>query len=122
MVRILDKSIYSRSRRLNPSVNTRISKNARNAKKKNREKFGIRITNSTKEAFYLDRINNNKNWEEASNKEMSALDRLDCFEFVPRTTESSKADGWQFAPMHMIYDIKQEDLRHKARFVIYRWY
>ena len=29
-----------------------------------------------------------------------------------------KEDGWQFAPTHMIYDIKQQDLRHKARLVM----
>ena len=29
----------------------------------------------------------------------------------------SKADGWQYAPMHMIFDVKQEDLRYKVRLV-----
>ena len=29
-----------------------------------------------------------------------------------------KQQGWQFAPIHMIYDIKQQDLRHKARLVV----
>ena len=29
-----------------------------------------------------------------------------------------KSDGWQYAPMHMIFTIKQEDLRHKVRLVV----
>ncbi len=96
----------------------RLSKNARNAKVKKREKFGIKVPGNTKEAMYLDHINNNTKWTEAINKEMDALNRLDCFEFVDPSTNFKREDGWQFAPMHMIFDIKQEDLRYKARFVV----
>lgn len=96
----------------------KISKNARNARNKNREKFGIRIPNNTQEALVYDRQNGNTRWAEAIAKEMNALHRLDCFEFVDPSRKFTRDEGWQFAPMRMIFDIKQEDLRHKARFVV----
>jgi Reverse transcriptase (RNA-dependent DNA polymerase) len=49
---------------------------------------------------------------------MDALHRLDCFEFHEPNINFKRSEGWQFASMHMIYDVKQEDLRHKARFVV----
>jgi hypothetical protein len=96
--------------------NTSISRNSRNARMTNREKFSIRIPNTTTEALRLDKENNNLLWAEAIDKEMSALERLECFKFVDPTTTFSRSDGWQFAPMRMIFDVKQEDMRHKARF------
>jgi hypothetical protein len=97
---------------------TGLSRNSRNAREKHREKFGIRIPKNVKQALQFDRENGNTFWADAISKEMSALERLDCFEFVDPSTSFSRAEGWQFAPMHMIFDIKQEDLRHKARFVM----
>jgi hypothetical protein len=48
---------------------------------------------------------------------MSALDQLNVFEYKSPTYICNKSEGWQFAPMHMIFDIKQQDLQHKARLV-----
>eukprot|EP00957_Ditylum_brightwellii_P014898 1123821-Ditylum_brightwellii.AAC.1 len=47
---------------------------------------------------------------------MSALDQLNVFKYHNPITVFLKDDGWQFAPMCMIFDIKH-NLRHKARFV-----
>ena len=96
----------------------RISRNARNAKIMLREKFGIKLPRNTREALQLDIENGNKNWAEAITKEISALDRLHCFKYHSPGKTFSKQLGWQFAPVHMIYDIKQQDLRHKARLVV----
>ena len=49
---------------------------------------------------------------------MEALNRLNCFKFMPPNHKLNKQDGWQFAPLHMIFEIKQQDVRHKARFVV----
>ena len=38
-----------------------------------REKFGIRITNIVNEALIFDKINNNTKWQDAIEKELSAL-------------------------------------------------
>jgi hypothetical protein len=101
-----------------PKTKRKLSKNARNARIKGNEKFGIKIPNNVKEALEFDRQNGNNKWAEAIIKEMSALERLDCFEFVDPNRTFTKSDCWQFAPMHMIFDIKQEDLRYKARFAV----
>ena len=105
----------SRSRR---AKQNRMSKNARNAKIKHREKFGIRIPNNVREALLFDKLNGDTKWADAIAKEMGALERLHCFKFMPPNHKLSRKDGWQYAPLHMIFEIKQQDLRHKARFVV----
>ena len=108
-------SFATRTRR---AKQNRMSKNARNAKIKHREKFGIRIPSNVREALLFDKLNGNTKWADAILKEMNALERLHCFKFMPPSHKLSKKDGWQFAPLHMIFEIKQQDLRHKARFVV----
>jgi hypothetical protein len=108
-----------RIRRANTSSSKKkLSRNARNARRETREKFGIRIPNNIQEALEFDRQNGNTKWGDAIQKELAALQRLDCFEFIAPDTTLHKSDGWQYAPMHMIFDIKQEDLRYKARLVM----
>eukprot|EP00957_Ditylum_brightwellii_P074023 5624595-Ditylum_brightwellii.AAC.1 len=46
---------------------------------------------------------------------MKALDHLDVFEFHKSSVRMHRKDGWQYAPMHMIFDIKH-DLQRKAEF------
>ena len=82
-----------------------------------REKFGIKIPHTTKHALLLDIQNNNTRWADAIAKEMGGLDRLGVFQYFPAGTRRSNDDGWQRAPMQMIFDIKQ-DGRHKARLVV----
>ena len=36
---------------------------------------------------------------------------------MPETKFDNKY-GWQYATMHMVFDLKQQDLRHKARLVV----
>jgi hypothetical protein len=95
----------------------RESRNARNAKIERPEKFGILIPRNTKEALVFDRDNRNTKWTDAIAKEMGSLDRLQVFKYMPSNHKCEKSEGWQYAPMHMIYDIKLQDLRHKARLV-----
>jgi hypothetical protein len=96
----------------------KMSRNKRNSQETNREKFGIRVPHNTRMALLFDKENENRLWAEAITKEMAALERLYCFEYMSPAAQFQKKDGWQYAPMCMIYDIKQEDLRHKARFVV----
>ena len=44
--------------------------------------------------------------------------KLNVFKFHSPNTIFKKSEGWQYAPMHMIFTIKQEDLRHKVRLVV----
>ena len=38
--------------------------------------------------------------------------------FIPQIQYFKKSDGWQYALIHMMFTIKQEDLRYKARLVV----
>ena len=80
---------------------------------KRNEKFGISVPRTIKEAHVLDGQNGNTFWADAIAKEMKnvkvAFKPLDADEFVPR--------DHQFVRCHMIFDVKMEDFRRKARFV-----
>ena len=93
----------------------RLSRNKRNENISNREKFGIKIPNSVKEALIFDRQNNNTLWGDAILKEMTALDQARCFKYYPPTYKVPQ--GYQYAPLRLIFDVKQENLRRKARLV-----
>ena len=49
---------------------------------------------------------------------MDNLDRLEVFKYFPSDKTFGKEDGWQKAPLRMIFDIKSEDRRYKARLVV----
>ena len=103
--------------------NMRIKRNGKSRNQKwverlNKEKFGIKIPNSIAEALRLDRQAGNSKWFEAIKKEMDNLDRLRVFKYYSSDKEFPKSKGWQKAPLRMIFDIKSEDQRYKARLVI----
>ena len=93
------------------------SRNNRNANAGPREKYGFVIPGSVRQALLLDRENKNNDWAEAIQKEMNALELMGCFEYHSPNHNFSKAEGWQFAPLQMIFDVKSEDHRKKARLV-----
>ena len=80
------------------------------------EKYGIKIPRNTREALLLDKQNRNNKWGEAIMKEMKSLDTLRVFKYHDPGTKFRSTEGWQYAPLHMIYTVKH-DLRHKARLV-----
>ncbi|MGH7955023.1 MAG: reverse transcriptase domain-containing protein [Gloeomargaritales cyanobacterium] len=94
----------------------RKSRNSRNADNSNNVLFGIRVPKNVKEAYALDAINGNKLWAEAIDKEMGALEKMECFEYHEPTYKPGP--DYQYAPLRLIFTIKKEDLRHKARLVI----
>ena len=96
---------------------TNINKAGVRKKREIKEKFGIKIPRNIKEALLFDKENQNNKWMDAVLKEMTALKKLKCFKFHPSNTQFSKSNGWQYCPLHMIFDIKQQDMRHKARLV-----
>ena len=112
----IDKTCRTRRAKTN-----RMSKNARNeleTKTTNKVKMGVKIPRNTREALIFDRENKNTFWADAIMKEMTGLKRLNVFEFHAPNHKCEKSDGWQFAPMHMIFDFKAQDLRYKARLVV----
>ena len=85
------------------------------------EKQGILIPRSIRHALILDQkaigTPLEGKWAEAVMKEMDGLERLCVFDFHSPDKRFNRTDGWQFAPMHMIFDIKA-DGRFKARLCV----
>ena len=57
-------------------------------------------------------------WYDAIFKEMMELDNLGVFQFYLPKNKFKKKDGRQYAPILMVFDVKQKDLRHKSRLVV----
>ena len=76
-------------------------------------KFGIEVPRTVREAYELDKKNGNTLWADAIKKEMEnvrvAFQIFKDGEVVPI--------GYQQVRCHMIFDIKQDDFRRKARLV-----
>ena len=49
---------------------------------------------------------------------MTSLDRLGVLQFYPPKTKCDNKYGWKYVPMHMIFDVRQHDLLHKAGIVV----
>jgi hypothetical protein len=80
---------------------------------KKNEKYGIKLPRNMKEARILDEQNGNTLWQDAIAKELAnvgiAFKVLGDNDDIPR--------GYQFVKCHMIFDVKMEDFRRKARLV-----
>ncbi len=80
---------------------------------KRTHKFGIEIPKTVNEALALDRKNGNTLWVDAIAKEMREV-RI-AFNILP--DGGSVPIGYQKIPCHMVFDVKMEDFRQKARLV-----
>jgi hypothetical protein len=80
---------------------------------KRTHKCGIEVPKTVKEALDLDRKNGNTLWADAIAKEMKEV-RV-AFSILP--DRHSAPIGYQKIPCHMIFDVKMEDFRQKARLV-----
>ena len=76
-------------------------------------KFGIRVPKTVKEALDLDKENGIIFWWDAIMKEMKSV----CIAFCILSKNEKPAVGSQFMQCHMIFDIKMEDFRQKARLI-----
>jgi hypothetical protein len=80
---------------------------------KRTHKFGIEVPKSWDECVILDKENDNTLWQDAVRKEMKnvriAFNILNGEEPAPPTYQEIRC--------HMIFDVKMEDFRRKARFV-----
>ena len=68
-------------------------------------KYGVHVPNNYKEAIRLDKENGNTLWAEATVKEMFLLTKLACFHVAPDGFRP-KQDGYQYAPLRLIFDVK----------------
>jgi hypothetical protein len=85
--------------------------NARYHKKSH--KFGIRMPKSVQEAYAIDKENGNDDWQTAIQKEMNDL--MVAFQLLE--DDESVPVGYQYVQCHLIFDVKMENFRRKARFV-----
>ena len=90
-----------------------------------RMKFGVQIPRSVAEAYELDRKNGNTYWADAIKRELDAIMVRKTLYFPKTLTEEEvlketirESEGFQFAPMWIIFDIKPHTLKRKARLVI----
>ncbi len=80
---------------------------------KRTHKFGIELPKTVNEALELDKKNGNTFWADAIAKEMKDI----CVAFKILLDGQSAPIGYQKIPCHMIFDIKMDNFRHKARLV-----
>jgi hypothetical protein len=80
---------------------------------KQTHKFGIEVPKTVKEALALDCKIGNTFWANAIAKEMKEV----CIAFNILSDGHSVPIGYQKIPCHMIFDVKMEDFRQKARLV-----
>jgi hypothetical protein len=80
---------------------------------KRTQKFGIEVPKTVKETLDLDRKNGNTLWADAIAKEVKEV----CIAFNILPDGHSTPIGYQIIPWHMIFDVKKEDFRQKARLV-----
>eukprot|EP00557_Chaetoceros_sp_GSL56_P014026 CAMPEP_0176478512 /NCGR_PEP_ID=MMETSP0200_2-20121128/1227_1 /TAXON_ID=947934 /ORGANISM="Chaetoceros sp., Strain GSL56" /LENGTH=1865 /DNA_ID=CAMNT_0017874457 /DNA_START=317 /DNA_END=5915 /DNA_ORIENTATION=+ len=78
-------------------------------------KFGIQVPRTIKEAYELDAANGNTYWQDAIKLEMDALENFDAFEFHPKGYHPGS--DYQSTRLRMIFDVKADTLRRKARLV-----
>ena len=80
---------------------------------KRTHKFGIEMPKTVKEAIDPDRKNGNTLWTDAIAKEMNEVRK--AFDILP--DRLTPLVGYQKIPCHMVFDVKMEDFRRKARLV-----
>ena len=72
----------------------KLSRYCRQFNKKNKEEFGMKILNTTAEAYRFDSELRSTKWKDAIAKEMGNLDRLHVFKYYPSDKEFPKDEGW----------------------------
>jgi hypothetical protein len=78
---------------------------------KRTHKFGIRIPHSVEEALRIDKENGDSLWQDAIQKEMTNV--MVAFKFLGKGVEPPP--GYQKIKCHMIFDVKLDGFKRKAR-------
>ena len=91
--------------RILASVNARYHKRT--------HKFGIEIPKSMADCKRIDTANGNTLWQDAVTAEINAV----RIAFKIKHGDEKIPPGYQYIRCHMIFDVKMEDFRRKARYV-----
>lgn len=73
-------------------------------------KFGVKVANTVKHVLWLDKMNGNNLWRDATDKELQQINNYDTF---GEPTSASELDSYTQIPYHIMFNIKF-DLRRKA--------
>ena len=63
-------------------------------------------------------MNNDTIWAEYKTGDISTLKRIGVLQYYPPNTRFENNDSWKWAPMLMIFGIKQQYLRQKERLLV----
>ena len=91
----------------------KLAKTQKTAYLKKTHKFGIEVPSTVKHALEIDQENGNHLWADAISKEKAGVKPA----FWLLNDDDPDPVGYQKIWCHMIFDIKMEDFRHKARLV-----
>jgi len=80
---------------------------------KPKEAYGVKVPKNVKQGIEFDKINGNHLWQEAIDIEIGAMYKQHVFMQWTGDEPPSKDNGWQYAPIRIIFDVKH-DGRHKA--------
>ena len=79
-----------------------------------RMKYGIRVPRNYKEAMMLDKLNGNRKWGDAVDKEMS---KIKSYKTATSLGKGAKTpEGYHRITVHMVFDVKSSGV-HKVRLV-----
>ncbi len=88
-----------------------LEQNRRNNSAMGGVKYGVKIPKNVKEALMIDTFNKDDLWTEAIIMEISALMGRQTFEYLSGTWKRRQQEGYKFALLCMIFDIKQDRRR-----------
>ena len=77
-------------------------------------KYGLEVPKTWKDIIRIDAAAGNTLWQQAVEKEVSALIMHSCFDF--KSADYKPSAEYQYCRLHLVYDIKS-DLTYKARLV-----
>ena len=78
-------------------------------------KFGTQISNNPHLDYKLDKVNNDKGWEDAMINEVKSINKHQTF--ITLEEDKLLPEGYQKIPYHYVFDAKFDD-RKKGRLVI----
>lgn len=109
------KKFYQGKRRRVTKHHKPRTKPGRNNRQMGQLKYGVEVPWNVMSALKIDAENGNTLWRDAIAKEMAGLINADCFRFQKRGWKPP--DDYQFVPLRIVFDVKAETLRRKARLV-----
>jgi Reverse transcriptase (RNA-dependent DNA polymerase) len=82
-----------------------------------RYKYGYKIPRNYAHAMMIDARNGNTKWKDASELEFWQLSQYQTFKDLGHCKDASPPPGYKKIRVHLVFDVKKHDGRHKVRVV-----